>query len=100
MNLYDVTIASHKLLYLVTYTRGSRRWWTGGPTLPPLKNNKTKGYLSNTGPGPLKNHIATKPAFNVGATIATSAKRYLKGFRWRADHGPHIVAFGTSLPHL
>ena len=32
---------------------------------PPLKNHKTLGFLSNTGPDPLKNHKATKPAFNV-----------------------------------
>ena len=31
----------------------------------PLKNHKNKGYLSNTGQEPLKNHKATKPAFNV-----------------------------------
>ena len=33
--------------------RGSR------PPLPPLKNHKNIGYLSNTGPDPLKNHKAT-----------------------------------------
>ena len=33
---------------------------------PPLKNHKNIGFLSNTGPGPL----ATKPAFNVGPTLA------------------------------
>ena len=32
-----------------------------------LKNHKNKGFLSNTGPDPLKNHKATKPAFNFGA---------------------------------
>ena len=37
---------------------------TGGPN-PNLKNNKNIGFLSNTGPEPLKNHKATKPAFNV-----------------------------------
>ena len=31
---------------------------------PPLKNHK----LSNTGPGPMKNHQATKPAFNIGTS--------------------------------
>ena len=41
---------------------------TGGPD-PPLKNHK-KGFLSNTGPDPLKNHRATKPAFNVGPSKA------------------------------
>ena len=28
------------------------------------------GFLSNTGPDPLKNHKATKPAFNVGSLSA------------------------------
>ena len=31
---------------------------------PPLKNHKNIGFLCNTGPDPLKNHKATKPAFN------------------------------------
>ena len=30
-----------------------------------LKNHKKLGFLSNTGPDLLKNHKATKPAFNV-----------------------------------
>ena len=37
---------------------------------PPLKNHKNIGFLSNTGPHPLKNHNTTKPAFNVGSTSA------------------------------
>ena len=36
-----------------------------GGLVPPLKN-KNIGSLKNTGPGPQKNHKATKPAFNVG----------------------------------
>ena len=30
----------------------------------------TIGFLSNTGPDPLNNHKATKPAFNVGPLSA------------------------------
>ena len=41
----------------------------GGPD-PPLKNHKNEGFLSNTGPDPLTNHKATKPAFNVGPSLA------------------------------
>ena len=37
----------------------------GGPD-PPPKNHKNIGFLSNTGPNPLENHNAAKPAFNVG----------------------------------
>ena len=35
-----------------------------------LKNHKAIGFLSNTGPNSLKNHIATKPALNVGTPSA------------------------------
>ena len=38
----------------------------GGGGLDPPENHKNIGFLSGTGPGPLKNHKATKPAFNVG----------------------------------
>ena len=44
----------------------------GGGSGPPLENYKNIGLLSNTGPDPLKNYKATKPAFNVGP-----AKRHL-----------------------
>ena len=39
---------------------------TGGPDPRLLENRKTIGFLSNTGPDPLKNHKATKPACNFG----------------------------------
>ena len=32
----------------------------------PLKNHKNRGFSSNIGQGPLKNHNATKPAFMLG----------------------------------
>ena len=35
-------------------------------SLPPLKNHKNIGFLSNTGLDRLNNHKAAKPAFNVG----------------------------------
>ena len=44
--------------------RGRTR--VGTPPPPPLKNHKKLGFQSNTGPDLLKNHKATKPAFNVG----------------------------------
>ena len=47
---------------------------TGGldppPPPPTLKKHKTIGLLINTGPDPLKNHKAAKPAFNVGLSSA------------------------------
>ena len=47
---------------------GSRGGGQGVQT--PLKNNKNTGFLRNTGPDPLKNHKATKPAFKFGALSA------------------------------
>ena len=38
----------------------------GGPS----KNHKNVGFLSNSGPDPLKNYEATVPAFNVGPSSA------------------------------
>ena len=49
--------------------RKSRRE-TGGPTSPLENHKKNIGFLSNTGPDPLKNHKATRPAFNVGLSSA------------------------------
>ena len=40
-----------------------------GPDPPPLKKHKNIEFLSNAGPDPLKNHKATKPAFN-GVSLA------------------------------
>ena len=37
---------------------------------PFYTNHKNIGFLSKTGPDPLKNHKATKPAFNVGQSSA------------------------------
>ena len=51
-----------------------------GPPLP-LLNHKALRFLSDTGPDPLKNHKATRPAFNVWAII-----------------GPLLVVVGLSLP--
>ena len=44
--------------------RGSR-----SPSSPEKTQNI--GFLSNTGPDPLKNHIATKPECNVGLSMAS-----------------------------
>ena len=55
--------------------RGGGGGGTGGPyhthpPPPPLKNHKNIGFLSNTGPEPLKKLQATKPAFKVGPSLA------------------------------
>ena len=49
---------------------GSRGVTRGMDPPPPLKNQKNIGFSSNTGLAPLKNHKATKPAFNVGPSSA------------------------------
>ena len=54
---------------ILTCMRGT---FTGGqdPLPPPKKNHKAViAFLSNTDPLPLKNHKATKTAFNVGPSI-------------------------------
>ena len=37
---------------------------------PPLAKSQKYRFLRNTGPDPLKNHKATKPAFNVWPSSA------------------------------
>ena len=60
--------------------RGSRGGGGAGVQAPPLKNkNIYIGFLSNTDPDALKNHKASKTAFNVLAIIGTPAKRHLNG---------------------
>ena len=54
----------------------SPNWWSlnscAGPEggqgvlTPNPENHENIGFLYNTGPDPLKNHKANKPAFNVG----------------------------------
>ena len=46
--------------------RGSREVGQGVRTPPPLKIARYRVPLSTTGPDPLENRKATKPAFNVG----------------------------------
>ena len=49
------------------FMRGSRGGGGGGRgSGPHLKNYKNIGFVSITGPDPLKIHKATKPAFNAG----------------------------------
>ena len=55
---------------------------------PTLKNHKNIGFISNTGPDPLKNHKGTKPVFNVGHSSARQRNAILMAFRWRADDDP------------
>ena len=51
------------------------RGFRGVRTPPPPENHKTLGFLNNTGLDPLKNHKATKPAFNVGVEPSSARQR-------------------------
>ena len=42
----------------------------GAGGLDPPKKSQKIGFLSNSGPDPLKNYEATEPAFNVGPSSA------------------------------
>ena len=60
-----------------------------------LKIHKNTGFLSklsNTGPDPLKNHKATKPAAMLGHHWPPAM-----AFGLQADDGPFIVIFGSSI---
>ena len=69
---------------------------TGGPD-PPLKNHNNIGFLCNTGPDPLYNYKATKPAFNVVPSSARQLNTIKMGFPWRADDGPFIAVFWSYI---
>ena len=61
-----------------------------GHPLPPEKSQTLNiGFLSNTGPGPLKIHKATKPAFNVGPSSA----RQRNAIEWRFAGRPIMARF-------
>ena len=64
----------------------------------PLKNQKKNiWFLSNIGPDPLKNHKATKPAFNVGPSSARQRNAISMAFRWWANDCPLTVVFESSV---
>ena len=62
---------------------------TGGTGSPEKSQNKE--FLSNTGPDPLKNHKASKPAFNIGPSSARQRNAMYMAFRLRAHDGPILV---------
>ena len=55
-----------RLIYIMC---GSRGGGGRGPDTLPEKSKKI-GFFGNTGVVPLKNHKATKPAFNIGPSSA------------------------------
>ena len=52
--------------------------WEAGVRALPTEQSQNIGFLSNDGPGLLKNHKATKPAFNVGPSSAVSEMPFVK----------------------
>ena len=74
--------------------------WGGGGrgSRPTLKNHKNIGFLCKTSQDPLKNHLATKPAFKVGPSSALQGNAISMTFRWPVDDGPFIAVFGSSIP--
>ena len=68
INLYQLTYLDlHSLQKSCADPEGGRG--TRGPD-PPLENYKNIGLLSKSGPDPLNNHKANKPAFNFGPLSA------------------------------
>ena len=61
----------------------------------PLKKHKHIGFHRKTVPDPLKKAQGYQASILYRAIIDTPGKR-----RWRADVGPHIVVFGSSLVSL
>ena len=51
-----------------------------------LKNHKNIGFLSNSGPDPLKNYEATDPVFNVGPSSARQRNAIFVGGPMMARH--------------
>ena len=78
----------------------------GGRGSGPPEKLQNIGFLSNSGPDPLKNHEAIKPAFNVGASPSrqrnaingVTLAAQLMALRWRPNYGPRTVVFGSSHP--
>ena len=64
----------------------------------PLEIHKNIGFLCNTGRDTLKNNKAAKPAFNVDPSSARQRNTISMAFRWRADDGPFIAVYASSIP--
>ena len=73
--------------------------WIQTPTPP--KYHKNEGFLSNSGPDPLKNHSYHPSIQRWPSSISSPAKRHFDAiqmaFRWRPDDGPLIVVSGSNL---
>ena len=81
-----VSVILHTVKFLkILYSSADPEGVGQGVRTPPLKSRVSKQYWS----GSPKNHIATKPAFNVGVIIGQPAKHYV-----------NVVRVGSSLTKL
>ena len=77
----------HLLFSAMHRSKGGRRG-QGVLILYFLENHKAMEFLSNTGPDPVENQKATKPAFNGGPSSARQRNTIQMAFCWRANDGP------------
>ena len=80
---------------MVCFTCADPEGGVGLWSVSPLKITKNIGFYSNTGPGSLINHKATKPVFNVGPSsvhLRVDDGGQL-AFRWLIDDGRLLVVF-------
>ena len=89
-------IQMDNFILLVSIHGQMQRGGGHGVSTPP-ENSQKIGFLSCTGPDPLKNHKATKPAFNVGPSSARQRNAIEMAFHWQVEDGPFIVIFGSSI---
>ena len=74
---------------MIVHGQIQRGGWGENGDLDPLKNHKNMEYLSNTCSDPLKNHLVTKPAFNVGPSSVR--KRNAIQMAWRFAGEPKMA---------
>ena len=58
--------------------------------------HKNIGFLSNTGPDPLKNQKATKPALNVGPSLVRKWNAIYMKLCWWANDDQLLMVFGSG----
>ena len=91
--LHTYWCSTYKIHGLIQFGGGGG----AGVWIPSEKSQKYRVF-SNIGPGPLKNHKATKPAINVGPSLTRQRNAIKMAFRWWAYDGPFIVVIGSSIP--
>ena len=75
---------------------GGSRGGTVEPDPSPEQSQKYRVFFCNTGPDPLKNRKLPSQNSMFGHHRPVSETPL--AFRWRADYGPFIAIFGSSIP--